>query len=218
MHKKTFSLLLALVLISTLLTGCFRSASKPPVAYTPTVSAAAQKAADASVATAQANVMKDIISATQTAAALAAPEVATAEPKAAEPTAKPKPKTEEKKDTDYKAEKNPDRPATYTLQKGEYPFCIARRYNLNVASLLSANGMSMDSKPATGTKLNIPQSGEWGDNRSLHAHPTSYTVKSGDTFYSIACYFGDLLPEDVAGANGLKMSDKLSAGQSLQIP
>ena len=34
--------------------------------------------------------------------------------------------------------------------------------------------------------------------RALRDHPTTYTVVSGDTFYKIACLYGNLLPEDIA--------------------
>jgi LysM repeat protein len=88
-----------------------------------------------------------------------------------------------------------------------------------VTSLLSTNGLSMDSKPSAGTKLIIPQSGTWNlGNRALLSHPTQYTVKSGETIYAIACYFGDLLPSDIAGKNSLESPYKLTAGEVLDIP
>src|SRR3990170_2194967 len=34
------------------------------------------------------------------------------------------------------------RPATYTLQAGEFPYCIARRFNVNPDALLAANGIT----------------------------------------------------------------------------
>jgi LysM repeat protein len=113
----------------------------------------------------------------------------------------------------------PGRPATYTLQKGEFPFCIARRFNLNVADLLALNGLDINSRPQIGFVLRIPQSGVWSSGgRALISHPASYTVKAGDTLYSIACVYGDVDPNAMIVANDLKSPYTLSAGQTLQIP
>jgi LysM repeat protein len=130
-----------------------------------------------------------------------------------QPTEEPKPAVKEIKPTEGKP------PATYTLQKGEFPFCIARRFNVNQSELLSLNGLTLDSKPGVGTTLKIPQTGNpFVSNRALKSHPTSYTVRSGDTIYTIACQFGDVSPDMIALANDLKSPYNLSAGQVLQIP
>jgi LysM repeat protein len=109
------------------------------------------------------------------------------------------------------------RPSTYTLQKGEFPFCIARRFDLNVGTLLSANGLSMSSKPGVGTVLQIPSGGSFDGNRVLHAH-SDYTVKAGDTLYTIACYFGDVSPEAIIAVNGLSGEGDVKSGMTLKIP
>lgn len=112
----------------------------------------------------------------------------------------------------------PGLPKTYTLQTGEFPFCIARRFNVNQYELLNASGLSLSSRPATGYTLTIPQTGHPFDgNRTLRAHPATYTVSAGDSLNSIACLYGDVSPDAITAANGLK-SSKLSAGQTLQIP
>ncbi|WP_322806938.1 LysM peptidoglycan-binding domain-containing protein [Thermanaerothrix sp.] len=113
----------------------------------------------------------------------------------------------------------PTRPATYTLQPGEWPLCIARRYNLDINTFFEANGLTMNSRPAAGTVLKIPQDGGWsaGD-RALKPHPAQYTVKAGDTIYSIACDFGDVFPESIIAANNLQSPYTLTPGQVLQIP
>jgi LysM repeat protein len=67
--------------------------------------------------------------------------------------------------------------------------------------------------------LKIPQTGNpFPAGRSLRAHPTNYTVSSGDTIYSIACLFGAVDPYAIATANGLSSPYTLTAGQSLYIP
>jgi hypothetical protein len=113
----------------------------------------------------------------------------------------------------------PTRPTSYTLQKGEWPICIARRYNLDLVSFFDLNGLTMDSRPAAGTILKIPSTGTWSaGERALKAHPTTYTVKSGDTIYTIGCAFGDVDPQGIIVANSLQSPYTLTTGKTLQIP
>jgi LysM repeat protein len=113
----------------------------------------------------------------------------------------------------------PGRPATYTLYQGEFPFCIARRFNVDAGDLLAINGLNLNSHPATGTVLTIPQTGAWSSGpRALIPHPTTYTVNAGDSIYSIACVFGDVDPNAIIYANALQSPYTLSAGQALNIP
>jgi LysM repeat protein len=113
----------------------------------------------------------------------------------------------------------PGIPASYTLQKGEHPYCIARRFNLNPADLLTLNGLSVNTVLQPGRELRIPQTGRsFPASRALLSHPTNYTVRSGDTIYSIACAFGDVDPNTIAAANDLSAPYNLTAGQTLYIP
>lgn len=110
-------------------------------------------------------------------------------------------------------------PATYTLQRGEFPFCIARRFNVDPGELLRVNGLSSYSVFSTGMVLRIPQSGNtFPGNRALQPHPASYTVGGGDTIHTIACAFGDVDPDAIAYVNGLTPPYRLTPGQVLQIP
>lgn len=113
------------------------------------------------------------------------------------------------------------RPASYTLQKGEFPYCIARRFNVDPDQLLSLSGLTSTqaNSLSTGTVLTIPQSGSFPGNRALVSHPATYTVASADeTVYSIACKYGDVDPNAIASANNISVSAKLTVGQQLQIP
>lgn len=111
------------------------------------------------------------------------------------------------------------RPPTYTLQNGEFPYCIARRFNVDPDALLSASGLTSPDLYYPGLSLTIPQSGAFPGTRMLASHPTTYSVLSGDeTVYSVACKFGDIDPATIASANGISVSAKLTAGQKLQIP
>ena len=113
------------------------------------------------------------------------------------------------------------RPSTYTLQNGEFPYCIARRFNVDPDQLLSLSGLTSAQSYSlvAGTVLTVPQSGVFPGNRSLAAHPTTYTVgSSNETVYSVACKFGDVDPNSIASENGMSASAPLTAGQTLSIP
>jgi LysM repeat protein len=113
----------------------------------------------------------------------------------------------------------PGLPASYTLKGGEFPYCIARRFNVNPNELLQINGLGSHSVYYSGMTLRIPQTGRtFPGQRSLRPHPSSYTVRSGDTIYKIACAFGDVDPNSIAIANGMEQPYKLSPGQVLNIP
>ena len=112
----------------------------------------------------------------------------------------------------------PGRPSTYTLHAGEFPYCIARRFNVDPADLLSLNGLSSGEVLQPGTSLSIPATGSFPGTRALQTHPTQYTVAVDDTFYNIACTFGDVDPSTIAAANGLAVTTPLTTGQILNIP
>ena len=111
------------------------------------------------------------------------------------------------------------RPSSYTLQSGEYPFCIARRFNVDPGELLAANGIAGGGIVYPGTTLRIPQTGNpFPPPRALRSHPASYTVQSGDTIYSVACQFGDVDPLAIASTNNLTSPYTLTPGTTISIP
>ncbi len=113
------------------------------------------------------------------------------------------------------------KPATYTLKKGEFPYCIARRYNIDPGELLALNGLTIAQGQIyqPGVTLKIPQrGGTFPPPRALRTHPTTYTVLSTDTIYSIACYFGDVDPMKIATKNNLTSPYTLQTGKKLNIP
>ena len=113
----------------------------------------------------------------------------------------------------------PGLPATYTLQKGEHPYCIARRFNLDITELLSLNGLSESDLFPEGLVLKIPATGNtFIGERVLLPHPTTYSVVLGDTVYKIACAFGDVDPIYLAAYNGLAAPYTLTTGTILNIP
>jgi hypothetical protein len=134
------------------------------------------------------------------------------------------PSSNNNNDDDEEPAPTPDlhRPETYSLKKGEWPFCIARRFNLNPIDLLNASGLSLESKPDVGFVLKIPQSGEWPESRFGHryirAHPVMHEVSAGETLNTIACQYGDIDPSDIVDANELPEPYKIYPGKMLRIP
>ena len=109
-------------------------------------------------------------------------------------------------------------PATYTLQEGEFPFCIARRFNVNQNELLSLNNLTANSFVYAGQVLQLPQTGNPFDGeRTLKEHPGYYDIQSGDTLNTIACSYGDVSPDMIALQNNLSTPD-LPPGEVLLIP
>jgi LysM repeat protein len=111
-------------------------------------------------------------------------------------------------------------PATYALKQGEFPWCIARRFNVDPDELLALNGFSKTQEYYTpGTVLKIPTSGRpFPLIRHIIAHPATYTVQAGDTIYSIACKYGDVDPSAIAAANNLSAPYNLTTGAQIAIP
>jgi len=232
-HLFLFALLTLLTII--LLSACVRPASTPP-----------KSAAVSGTTTAEFPVpgtTEDVMSqleglATQTAMALtggspaaqqtpvatlpapgtAAPTTeAQAQPTAVPPTVQP---TESQPQAQVVVPtKTPGLPSTYTLKGGEFPYCIARRFDVNPSVMLNLSGLAAGGVYPPGTVLKIPQSGGgFPDGRSLKNTPDTYTVGSGDTIYSIACLYGDVDPNEIAFANNLSSPYTLKVGQELYIP
>jgi LysM repeat protein len=84
--------------------------------------------------------------------------------------------------------------------------------------MLNLSGLPQSGVYPPGTVLRIPQSGSFPGARSLRDTPDTYTVKSGDTIYSIACLYGEVDPNEIAYANNLSSPYTLKVGQELSIP
>jgi LysM repeat protein len=115
--------------------------------------------------------------------------------------------------------RTPGKPSSYTLKGGEFPYCIARRFDVNPSEMLNLSGLPQSGVYPPGTVLKIPQSGGgFPGARSLRETPDTYSVSSGDTIYSIACLYGKVDPNEIAYANNLSSPYTLKVGQELNIP
>lgn len=113
------------------------------------------------------------------------------------------------------------KPASYTLEKGEFPYCIARRFNVDPKELLALNNLSNTQAQTfqPGLTLSIPQSGAvFPEPRARYTHPMTYTVPSATTVYGVACYFGDVDPAAIVSSNKIADPNNIAAGTVLNIP
>jgi len=220
MNKVPKVIFVVALLAAVLLSGCNLSASKAPAGE----ATATSETLFMTETPAPEGLADDIAKQTEQAQQ---PAVATETPVPAEPTEPPAaeatqaPAQEQQSQSQAVAIPTLTRPSSYTLQKGEWPICIARRYDLDLNAFFSANGLTMASKPGVGTELAIPSSGNWDEaalgKRALRSH-ADYKVSAGDTVYSIACYFGDVSPEAIRAVNGLGSDGDVSAGTTIKIP
>jgi LysM repeat protein len=111
------------------------------------------------------------------------------------------------------------RPSVYILQKGEFPWCLARRFDIDPRQLMCVNGFCNGQVFYPGQVILIPQQAwPFPGQRALRPHPATYTVRRGDTIYKIACYFGDIDPILLAQINNIPQPYRLQVGQVLMLP
>jgi LysM repeat protein len=226
--KRFLSIVVIVIIAAAMLAACSRSASKAPASK----STATTGGTFPSLKTPQVG-QQDVIK-TQTAIAKQNLNPIL-EPQSATPTTKPAGSQPQATNTPVPAvveatnttaagavtipTVTPGLPATYKVQKGEFVYCIARRFNIDPAALMALNGLSNANYVYEGTALKIPQNaGKFPDGRALKKHPAQYTVVSGDTIYTVACKFGDVEPWAIAMANSLSSPYTLTAGTVINIP
>lgn len=104
--------------------------------------------------------------------------------------------------------------ATYTVKAGDTLYSIARKYNVTVAALAKANNITNYNLIRVGQVLVIP-----GTTAPTPPPATTvkYTVKAGDTLYSIASKYNTTVAA-IASANKITNTNLISVGQVLIIP
>ncbi len=114
----------------------------------------------------------------------------------------------------------PANSATYIVKKGDTLGKIAERHGCSVTQIKQWNGLTSNNIQI-GQKLKVkvsvssssapqqkqPQSGEY----------TTYTIKSGDSFYLIAKKYPGVSAQDIMDFNGLS-SSKIKPGMKIRIP
>lgn len=105
----------------------------------------------------------------------------------------------------------PSTGSTYTVKSGDSLWSIANQYNTTVDNLKALNGLS-GSSLSVGQVLKVPSS------TGTEPTPTgsTYTVKSGDSLWSIANRYNTTV-DNLKALNGLS-GNSLSVGQILRVP
>lgn len=100
---------------------------------------------------------------------------------------------------------------TYTVKSGDTLYKIANQSNTSVQQLIDLNNLT-STNLSIGQTLLIPSK----DNSSNNNSTTTYTVKSGDSLWSISQMF-NITVQQIINANNLT-TNNLSIGQVLTIP
>ena len=108
---------------------------------------------------------------------------------------------------------NPDNMFMYTVKKGDSLYAIAKLYGTSVDEIKKLNYLTSNSL-VVGQVLRIPEVYTKPDDMVVPNY-ISYTVKKGDTLYSIAKKYG-VSADTIIQDNNLKNSN-LSVGQILRI-
>jgi len=212
--NKSRMLIFIIIISSLMFSACTMSASTPPpVTPTTNLSEIARQATETAIAKTPKTGETQVTEATQKGEMVATSTASGVEDPTSTPEPTEVPKTSVPDPVEYAV------PDSYTLHKGEFVWCLARRFNILPADIMVYNGYESGDVLSVGETIQLPSgSRAYIGDRSLQYHPASYTVIYGDTLYSIACLFGDVDPRAIAAANDLDVDQSLTAGTVLQIP
>ena len=103
---------------------------------------------------------------------------------------------------------------TYTIKAGDTLYSIAKKYGVTVQDIVTANKLANANMIKVGQVIKIP-----GKTSAAPTQPTTvkYTVKAGDTVYSIAKKYGTTV-QKIASANKLNAAYLIKVGRVLTIP
>lgn len=107
--------------------------------------------------------------------------------------------------------------ATYTVKSGDTLSGIASRHGITLAQLKQWNGLTSNNIKV-GQKLKVKAAGSSQSSAApASGDYTTYTVKSGDSFYSIAQKYPGVSAQNIMDFNGIS-SSKLRPGMEIKIP
>jgi LysM repeat protein len=111
----------------------------------------------------------------------------------------------------------PGNPSTYTVQRGDWIYALARRFGVPVASLLAANPGINPNLLYPGQVLTIPSGSTPPPDPQVPPSGNTYTVQRGDTLFAIAVRFRTTIIA-LQIANKLANPNFIFPGQVLMIP
>ncbi len=107
--------------------------------------------------------------------------------------------------------------STYTVKSGDTLSGIAAKHGVTVANIKSWNGLTSNNIKV-GQKLKVKASSvSQQSSQSGNGNYTTYTVKSGDSFYSIAQKYPGISAQNIMDFNGMS-SSALKPGMKIKIP
>ncbi|MGB7904334.1 MAG: LysM peptidoglycan-binding domain-containing protein [Steroidobacteraceae bacterium] len=109
----------------------------------------------------------------------------------------------------------PRKPKVHVVKSGDSLWSVARKYDVSVPALASANGLSSKAGLVPGARLEIPGPGGAASGTKESSRVT-YKVKRGDTLSEIADRF-DVSVRELMTWNRLRQSSSLRAGQRLVV-
>lgn len=107
----------------------------------------------------------------------------------------------------------------HTIKKGETLYTIAHMNHTTIAEVRETNGLKKGEVLKLGRVLTVPQD-TYSAPRSEHVkkrEPIEYTIKGGDTLYTVAHMYHTTIAE-VREANGIKKGEILKLGRILTVP
>lgn len=107
--------------------------------------------------------------------------------------------------------------ANYTVKSGDTLYAIAKRYNVSMNQLALTNNIKNVNLIRVGQVLVIPGIANGGSAPAPPLSTKTYTVKSGDTLYSIATK-AKVSVQQIVTANQIKNANLIYPGQTLLIP
>ena len=103
----------------------------------------------------------------------------------------------------------------YTIRAGDTYFSLAQRFNVTVAALIAANPGVDPNRLMVGQQICIPTGG--GPGPTPCPGGTLYTIRAGDTYFSLAQRFNVTVAALIAANPGVD-PNRLMVGQQICIP
>jgi len=216
--RPSLSLGAMLLIVLSLVTGCYRPAA-PDVTATPAAGAQAEQLEEgtpdvAATAFAESTRVAEVMEETPTGEATTVPSP-TPTPTPPIVATTPVPTTPASTTPTLTPTSPPTGQVTHTVQRGENLFRIALRYSTTVQAIASANGIANPALIYVGQVLIISSSGSQPSPPAPGG--TTYVVQRGDNLFRIALRY-NMSYLYLAQYNGIANTSLVYVGQVLRIP